>query len=105
MVANHTDLRYAELYGYTVKGFEALAPTTATELTVPAGSTKAVVTVETNPARYRFDGTTTPPTATVGHLAAAGDTLVFTGGLDEVEFIDTAAGASVVFERWGFFCC
>lgn len=38
---------------------------------------KALFTVETNPVRFRFDGTA--PTATVGHLMAAGDSFLVTG--------------------------
>lgn len=49
-------------------GFAAVAVTDASRLTL---------SVETNSVRYRYDGGA--PTASEGHLLAAGDTLVMTG--------------------------
>lgn len=42
--------------------------------------TKALFTVETNSIRFRMDGTA--PTATVGHLMAAGDSFLVTGDVN-----------------------
>lgn len=76
-------------------GYEQINPTTATGLTPPnAGSSLAMIQVEGQPVRYRDDGTA--PTADLGNVIAAGDTLVYTGDMETVEFIDTAAGASEV---------
>lgn len=52
----------------TITGFQqiTLDATTAQGLTIPAGSRKAVVTIESNNVRLRLDGT--DPTASVGEL-------------------------------------
>ena len=84
-------------------GFETLSPTTATGITSTLEETSngvqaqtALVTVETQPVRFRMDGTA--PTAAVGHVIAAGGSYVLEGHLAIKNFqcIDTAAGASTV---------
>lgn len=54
----------------------------------------ALVTLETNPARWRADGT--DPTASVGHLLGAGDGLKVWGGYDltSIRFIATGSDAT-----------
>jgi hypothetical protein len=65
----------------------------STALTVPAGAVKAVVAVETAAVRYRLDGATTAPTASVGMPVPAGSTVGLVGALAAVRFIRVAAGA------------
>lgn len=57
---------------------------------------EALITVETNQVRFRIDGVA--PTATVGHLIAAGSSYLLRGttGVKNIRFIDTSAGASSV---------
>jgi len=64
-------------------------------LTVPRGSELAVVVVETEDLRYRDDGTS--PTATVGTLLKADNSLVVcTKALDRIEFIRDGASDSTI---------
>lgn len=68
-----------------VYAFETLSvTTTATTLTQATAddSTKAVITVEVAPVRFRLDGTA--PTAAIGHELLVGDMLVLTSN-DEIE--------------------
>lgn len=56
--------------GIKPKGFQQLTvSTTAVGLTVPAGATRAVCHVQSQPLRWRDDGTN--PTSSVGVLTAA----------------------------------
>lgn len=59
------------------------------------GAVAALLTVETNSIRYTLDGTTA--TASVGHVLAAGDTLLVTGmgNLSRLSMIRVSADASV----------
>lgn len=84
-------------------GFESINPTTATGLTATLEDTSAglqaqtaLITVETQPVRFRLDGTA--PTASVGHVIAAGGSYIVEGtvAIRKLSFIDTAAGASTV---------
>lgn len=75
-------------------GFQALTPTIATGLTVPAGAKFAYISQRTQPSRWRDDGTS--PSATVGIFLAANEVLIYRGDLSAIEFIDTAAGAGNV---------
>lgn len=56
---------------------------------------EALVTVETNPIRVRFDGTN--PTASVGHLFNAGDSFVVSGqnAVSKLRMIATGSNATV----------
>lgn len=76
-------------------GYQALTPTAATRLTVPAGAYSAVVSVETQNIRWTVDGTA--PTSTVGVLLTAGSEREFVGPevLDALCFIEAASGAAV----------
>lgn len=58
--------------------------------------TKALFTVETNSIRFRLDGTA--PTATVGHLMAAGDSFLVTGdtNITNLRLIRQSADATVM---------
>lgn len=64
----------------------------STALTVPNGTRFAIVTVETQPVRYRDSGT---PTTSVGTLLNPGDVLEYTGDFSAIRFIETAASASI----------
>jgi hypothetical protein len=73
---------------------EALGVVTSTALTIPAGATVAMITVETQPVRYRCDGTA--PTASLGSLLAVGSTTTFRiNGLSACRFIQTTATATM----------
>ena len=76
-------------------GYQALTPSAATRLTVPAGAFSAVVSVETQNIRWTVDGTT--PTSTVGVLLTAGSEREFVGmeTLDALCFIETTASSAV----------
>lgn len=60
---------------------------------VPAGATLASIAVENEPVRYRDDGTA--PTSSVGTLLPPGGPWPYTGSLSAIEFIQTAASATV----------
>ena len=77
-----------------VTGFQKLTVgVAAVGLTVPAGSSKAVVAVESNAVRYRIDGTN--PTATDGMPLAAGTTVVIVGALASLKLIRQSADATL----------
>ena len=84
-----------------IRYFTALTVTNAMALTVCSGDatctadvgrTQAFVTVETNPIRWRADGTA--PTTTIGHLANAGASITITGQANVSNFSMIATGAS-----------
>ena len=82
--------------GLTAMGFEQITSlSSSAALTVPSGATIAVVQAEGVDVRWRPDGATTAPTASVGMLLPAGAERVFDGGLYAVRFIQTASGAVV----------
>ena len=82
--------------GLTALGFEQITSlATSTPLTVPGGATVAVVQADVADVRWRPDGATNAPTASVGMLLPAGAERVFDGGLSAVRFIQTASGAVV----------
>lgn len=56
---------------------------------------EALITVETNQIRFRLDGTN--PTASVGHLLGAGDSIVVSGygNLSKLRFIRVSADATI----------
>lgn len=75
--------------GLTAKGYQQVAATAAlTSLTVPAGSTVAIVSTKGNDARYRDDGPA--PTTTVGMPIYSGATMTFTTALAALKFIASA---------------
>ena len=82
--------------GLTAMGFEQITSlSSSAALTVPGGATIAVVQADVADVRWRPDGATTAPTASVGMLLPAGAERVFDGGLSAVRFIQTASGAVV----------
>ena len=68
---------------------------TAVALTVPTDVNYACISVETNPVRFRVDGTSTAPTASIGFLLAAGQELKVFGDdqLKNLKFIATGSDA------------
>lgn len=54
---------------------------------------RAFIQAEDQDIRWRSDGT--DPTAAVGMLIAAGDTLDFTGDLNQLRFIEAVGGATL----------
>lgn len=82
--------------GLTALGFEQItALSSSAALTVPSGATIAVVQAEGVDVRWRPDGATTAPTASVGMLLPAGAERVFDGGLSSVRFIQATSGAVI----------
>lgn len=65
----------------------------AVGLTAPAGSALAMIQVQDQAVRYRDDGV--DPSATVGVVIAAGDTLVYTGNMSTIKFFEKDAGAEL----------
>ena len=66
----------------------------ATKLTVPAGTSLAVITPETQAVRYRDDGT--DPTSTVGMPLGIGSYLFYDGAaLAALSFIEQVASAKL----------
>lgn len=66
----------------------------AKALTVPTGTKLILIQPETQAIRWRDDGTS--PTASVGMVIAAGDTLVYTGSKPaSIKVIETQATAKV----------
>jgi len=60
-------------------------------------ATALLITVETNPIRFRIDGT--DASTTTGHLVQVGESITIVGGVNANNFscIDTATGASNVY--------
>lgn len=65
----------------------------AVGLTVPQGTTMALITPETQGVRWRDDGTV--PTSSVGMPIAAGAYLNYDGDLNRVKFIEQTASAKL----------
>lgn len=65
----------------------------ATGLTIPQGTTMALIVAETQGVRWRDDGT--DPTASVGMPIAAGAYLNYDGDLNRVKFIEQTASAKL----------
>lgn len=75
-------------------GQMALGIATSTALTVPAGSTMALIQVESNDARWRDDGTA--PTSSVGMKLYRDSTYLYTGDLSAVRFISESGAAATL---------
>lgn len=72
----------------------------ATALTVPAGTTMCLVIPQTQAVRWRDDGT--DPSATVGQPLGVGSELVYTAGsLPRLKFIQQAASATINVTYYG----
>ena len=65
----------------------------ATALTVPSAAKVALIQAETQSVRWRDDGS--DPTASVGMVVAAGETLFYTGDLSKLKFIETTTSAKL----------
>lgn len=63
-----------------------------------ANRSLALLTVETAQIRFRFDGATTAPTASVGHILEPGDTLELDSEfqLDNIRFIRTGGTSATL---------
>jgi hypothetical protein len=82
-------------------GYQQITSLTAsTALTVPAGTQMALVQAESQAVRWRDDGT--DPTATVGMILGAGETLEYDSSqLSVVEFIEVTVGAKLNINYYG----
>lgn len=65
----------------------------ASGLTIPQGTTMAVITPESQGVRWRDDGTN--PTASVGMPIAAGAYFNYDGDLNRIKFIEQSASAKL----------
>lgn len=63
----------------------------ATGLTIPQGTTLALIVPETQNVRWRDDGTN--PTASVGMPIFVGASLSYDGDLNRIKFIESTSGA------------
>lgn len=76
------------------KGYQQITSlSSATLLTVPAGSTLAVIEAESQAVRWRDDGTN--PTSSVGHVLNPGDVYVYRGNLGGIKFIEVTTSAKL----------
>ena len=92
------DQGYSELYlGGTPLGYQHLAPTSATGLTVPAKTKYAAITISTATVFYRDDGTA--PTTAAGHGVPlpAGAAITYAGDLATVQFISATGLVDVAY--------
>jgi hypothetical protein len=80
----------------SIAGYQALTVSTAAlGLTVPSGADMAIIRAETNPLRFRDDGT--DPTASVGMpLLVADPPFVFNGSLSKFKAIRSGAADGVL---------
>jgi hypothetical protein len=65
----------------------------ATGLTIPQGTTLALIVPETQNVRWRDDGA--DPTASVGMPIFVGASLSYDGDLNRIKFIESTAGAKL----------
>jgi hypothetical protein len=86
--------------GLTAKGYQQItALSAAATLTVPSGSTCAIIQAESQDVRWRDDGTN--PTASVGMVLATGAEIFYTGALAAFAAIETAASAKLNISYYG----
>ena len=80
-----------------VLGFQQLTSlAAAVGLTVPEDAVAVLLTAETQPVRFRDDGTN--PTAAIGHRlvpALMGSPFLYVGDLTTIKFIEEAASAKL----------
>lgn len=76
---------------YANKGFQQITSAGVAPLTIPGGANRVLIQAEAQNWRWRDDGT--DPTATVGMLLVAGDTMFYEGDLTKFKAIPAAAGA------------
>ena len=80
--------------GFAPAGYQAIAPTSATALTVPTGATHALIRTEVQDVRWTDDGTV--PTTTVGMVLMIEDgAMWYSGNLSKLAFFEDASGALV----------
>lgn len=93
---SYTMYNFPDALGYQ----QITSLSSATALTIPAGTTLAVIRCETQSVRWRDDGTN--PTATVGMLMLAADSpLYYTGQLPLIKFIEATASAKLNISYYG----
>jgi hypothetical protein len=84
----------------TAKGYQQITSlSAAATLTVPSGSTCAIIQAETQDVRWRDDGTN--PTSSVGMVLATGAEIFYTGALAAFAAIETAASAKLNISYYG----
>lgn len=82
------------------KGYQQITTlSSAARLTVPDGSRYAVIKPEAQAVRWRDDGTA--PTSSVGMPLATTETLVYTGDLKAIKFIEQTSGAKLNIAYFG----
>ncbi len=79
----------------TLSAAKGLDDTTA----IPTRARVALIQAETQNIRWRDDGT--DPTASIGILLAAGDSMMYEGPLSKFRFIETTASATVNVSFYG----
>lgn len=85
---------------FSAKGYQQLTSlSSATALTVPAGSRLALIQGETQNVRWRDDGT--DPTTTVGMKLLADGALEYDGALSAIKFIEITSGAKLNVSYYG----
>jgi hypothetical protein len=86
--------------GLTALGYQQITSlASAAALTVPTGATVALIQAESQSVRWRDDGTN--PTASVGMVLAAGESLFFTGSLSAFRAIEVSASAKLNISYYG----
>lgn len=79
---------------FTNLGYQSIAPTSSTALTVPSGAQFALIRTDTQHVRWTDDGTT--PTLVIGMLLMIEDpALWYAGNLHKLLFFNDTAGALV----------
>jgi hypothetical protein len=79
---------------YTPLGYQALAPTAATALTVPKGARFALIAIEVQDVRMTDDGSV--PSDTLGLLLKTIDPpLFYSGNLSAIRFFNDTVGGLV----------
>jgi len=85
---------------YAPVGYQRLTSlTTAAGLTVPAAARAALIQAESQPVRWRDDGTA--PTASTGMLIDAGETLFYVGNLGALRFVESQSTAALNVSFYG----
>lgn len=74
-------------------GFEQITAAASTALSVPDGAKMAMIQPEAQNVRWRDDGTA--PTTAIGMLIVANDTLLYSGKLTAIRFIEVTATAKI----------
>ena len=80
-------------------GYEQVTVTVATGLTVPAGTRVALIQSQGQDVRWRDDGTS--PSATVGMIIFAGESLWYNGDFAAFEGIEALVGGKLNVSYYG----